>query len=106
MQFEASGHQRASPDDVNQPTVCLLVALLKCEAGLDWMQGISRQTGPHDSKRSDQNLCHVSNSVSGRFQGLEISAISNCVKNLAVAKGTRRIREGYAKGNAKGLLEG
>ena len=97
MQFENSGHQRASRDNVNQPTVCLLVALPKCEAGLDWMQGISRQMGPRDSERSDQNLCHVSNTVSGRFQGLEISAISNCVKNPCS-------REGYAKGNAKGLF--
>ena len=94
LQFEASGHQRASRGNVNQPTVCLLVALPKCEAGLDWMQGISRQMGPRDSERSDQNLCHVSNSVSRRFQLLEISAISNFVKNPAVAKGTRRVREG------------
>ena len=77
--------------------------------------------GFHDSERSHQKLCHVSSSVSRRFQRFEKALISNFVENLAVAKGTRtvtrsyqrtikdisenlqfaKVREGYAKGNAK-----
>mgnify|MGYP003321226687 CR=1 FL=1 len=61
------------------------------------MQAISRQMGPHDSERCDRNLCDVSNSVSEVSRGLRYLQFPSVLKTLQ----SLRVREGYAKGNAK-----
>ena len=59
--------------------------------------------GFHDSERSHQKRCHVS-STGVAFPGVSRGSRKLSFPILLKTLQSRRVREGYAKGNAKGLF--